>query len=449
MLGCGRDLMRMSRGILDGIRSANVDEWRNSPNFKLEDASAEMSVFGLLKKILPFAIPAFLAPSIFGFDNGEIGRLPPMGFNTWNRFFCDINEQLIHDTATLMKSKGFLDAGYKYINLDDCWLQRDRGADGHLVPDSTKFPSGMKNLTHFLNGLGFKAGIYEDLGTQTCAGFAGSLNHELTDARDFVNWGFEYAKIDNCNSGGYKGSNEQRFKRWSDALTQVHRETGVWMYYSFVEWQGFDAWLWGKNVANTWRMYDDIFDNWPRVVEIVNNASFIGDYTNFYGRNDLDMLENGNGDLTIAEQRSHFTIWALTKSPLLVGTDISKLSQESTDILLNKEIIAINQDNVIGDPVKPFFWGRNPDHTWDPTFPAQYWSGYYGDKKHTVIMYINFNDRTVDLNFTLSRSPHLKGDKTYKVYDLWKHQDVGIAKDFFFGRDVASHDVRAYVFTEQ
>lgn len=170
-------------------------------------------------------------------------------------------------------------------------------------------------------------------------------------------WLLIVRKIDNCFGEGYGGPHEERFRRWSDALTQVHKETGIWMYYSFVEWQSFDAWEWGGRVANTWRskylnqwlytglnflaVYDDINFDWPRVVEILNNASFIGDYTNFYGRNDLgesamclfawstllihiaDMLENGNGDYTLAEQRTHFTAWALTKSPLLVGTDVS------------------------------------------------------------------------------------------------------------------------------
>ncbi|PPQ64085.1 hypothetical protein CVT24_008898, partial [Panaeolus cyanescens] len=390
--------------------------------------------------------------------------------NRWNRFACNINETLIQSTAQQMKDLGFLAAGYNYVNIDDCWLTKSRSADGHLVADPIKFPNGMKKVADYLHGLGFKAGVIvltpensfvkeltatsptmvqEDLGSTTCAGFAGSLYHELTDARDFVAWGYDYAKIDNCDSYGFSGSNEQRFRRWKDALVQVQAETGKMMYYSFVEWNSFDAWKWGPDVANAWRIFDDIQPNWPRITAILNNASFIGDYSNFYGHNDLDMLENGNGQLTLAEQRSHFTAWALTKSPLLIGTDFSKLSKESIEILLNPEIIAINQDSVIGEPLKPFFWGKNPDHTWDPSFPAQYWSGYFQDKKHTAVMYINFNERTVDLNFTLSRSPHLRADKKYAVRDLWKHQDKGVISDFFFDGGIGSHDVRAYIFTEQ
>ncbi|KAF9055972.1 glycoside hydrolase [Panaeolus papilionaceus] len=381
--------------------------------------------------------------------NNGIQKVPPMGFNTWNRFACNINETLIQSTAQQMKNLGFLAAGYNYVNIDDCWLTKSRTADGHLIPDPTRFPNGMKKVADYLHNLGFKAGIYQDQGTATCAGFAGSLYHELTDARDFVAWGYDYAKIDDCNSYSFVGTKEQRFQRWKDALIQVQQETGKMMYYSFVEWVSFDAWKWGANVANAWRIYDDIQPNWGRITAILNNASFIGDYSNFYGHNDLDMLENGNGQLTLAEQRSHFTAWALAKSPLLIGTDFSKLSKESIEILLNPEIIAINQDPVIGEPLKPFFWGKNPDHTWDPSFPAQYWSGYYKDQKHTAVMYINFNDRTVDLNFTLSRSPHLRGDKKYAVRDLWKHQDKGVISNFFFDGGIASHDVRAYIFTEQ
>ncbi|TFK41875.1 glycoside hydrolase family 27 protein [Crucibulum laeve] len=382
--------------------------------------------------------------------NNGVQKAPAMGFNTWNRFACNINETLIRDTATQMKNLGFLAAGYSYINIDDCWNTKARDVNGLLVPDATKFPNGMKNLTDFLHDLGFKAG--EDQGITTCAGFAGSLNHELTDARTFVNWGFDYIKVNRCNilpTGSFQGTNEARFKRWTDALEQVQAETGKMLFYSLVEWSSFDAWVWGPNVSNSWRMYDDIQPNWPRITQILNNASFIGNFSNFYGHNDLDMLENGNGALTLAEQRSHFTAWALAKSPLLIGTDVSKLSQDAITILTNPEIIAINQDTAIGEPLKPFFWGKNPDNTWDPTFPAQYWSGYYKDQKHTAVMYLNFNERTVDLNFTFSHSPHLRADKKYTVRDLWKHQDKGIFGSFFFDGSIPSHDVRAYIFTEQ
>ncbi|KAF8167401.1 glycoside hydrolase family 27 protein [Crassisporium funariophilum] len=401
-------------------------------------------LFPTLVNVIQLA--TIVVPGALAWNNG-VQKTPAMGFNTWNRFACSINETLIRNTATQMKQLGLLAAGYNFINIDDCWLTTQRSSSGHLVPDPVKFPSGMKALTDFLHGLGFKAGIYQDQGTTTCAGFAGSLNHELTDARDFVDWGFEYVKIDNCNSN-FVGTDEARFRRWTDALIQVQRETGKMMFYSFVEWQSFDAWVWGNSIANSWRMYDDIEANWPRITGILNNASFIGDFSNFWGHNDLDMLENGNGALTLAEQRSHFTAWALAKSPLLIGTDISALSAESLAILTNSEIIAINQDTVIGEPLKPFFWGKNPDHTWDPSFPAQYWSGYYKDQQHTAIMYINFNDRTVDLNFTLSHSPHLNGNKRYAVRDLWKHEDKGDVSNFFFDGSIASHDVRAYIFTE-
>ncbi|KAF8899110.1 glycoside hydrolase family 27 protein [Infundibulicybe gibba] len=397
-------------------------------------------------------LPALLMLAITlgtsAWDNG-VQKTPAMGFNTWNRFACQISETLIRQTATQMKELGFLAAGYNYVNIDDCWNTGSRDASGQLVVDSTKFPSGMKNLTNFLHGLGFKAGIYEDQGTKTCAGFAGSLNHELTDARTFVDWGFDYAKIDNCNGDGFPGSNAERFKRWTDALIQVKKETGKMLFYSLVEWQSFDAWTWAPAIANSWRMYDDIGANWRSITNILNTASFIGQYSNFYAHNDLDMLEIGNGALTLAEQRSHFTAWALAKSPLLIGTDFSKLSQDSIKILLNPEIIAINQDTTIGEPLKPFFWGKNPDGTSDPNFPAQYWSGYWKDVKHTAIMYINFNERTVDLNFTFARSPHLKADKEYAVRDLWKHEDKGVYGNYFFDGSIPSHDVRAYIFTEQ
>ncbi|KAG6919034.1 hypothetical protein DXG01_009744 [Tephrocybe rancida] len=346
--------------------------------------------------------------------NNGVQKTPAMGFNTWNRFACNINETLIRDTAAQMDQLGFLAAGYTFVNIDDCWNTKSRDSLGKLVVDSKKFPTwALRQEYVFITRPGssgsrvhqdlcisaisstqastntFPIDAQEDQGLTTCAGFSGSLDHELTDARTFVEWGFDYIKvfqfldpfgwqvippqIDNCDSGSFQGTNAQRFKRWTDALNQVQEESGKMLFYSLVEWQSFDAWTWAPPIANSWRMYDDIQPNWSRITQILNNASFIGDYTTFYAHNDLDMLENGNGALTLEEQRSHFTAWAFAKSPLLIGTDFSQLSEDSIAILTNPEIIAVNQDIAIGEPLKPFFWGKNPDGTWDPSFPAQYW----------------------------------------------------------------------------
>ncbi|KZW00774.1 glycoside hydrolase family 27 protein [Exidia glandulosa HHB12029] len=396
-------------------------------------------------------LPLFALSSLFlsarAWNNG-VAKLPPMGFNTWNRFQCGINETLMRDTAQAMLDLGFLAAGYNYVNLDDCWHLQDRDADGKLQVDSSKFPSGLNALTDYLHSLGFLAGIYEDEGTATCGGFAGSLGHEETDARSFVDWGFDFAKIDNCNSGDYPGTDAQRFSQWHDALKKVQADTGKMLVYTLVKWQGFDSWYWAPQISNAWRIFDDIQPNWGRIKEIINKASFIGQYARFYAHNDLDMLEVGNGgeDLSLNEERSHFTAWAMTKSPLLLGTDLSALSKEQIEILTNPEIIAINQDDQIAAPVQPFFWGKNLDGTDDPSFPAQYWSGYFQNTSTTAIMYLNFNDNPVDLNFTFDQSPHLDPDAKYAVRDLWKHRDLGEFAQFFFDAGVDTHDVRAYLF---
>jgi len=232
-------------------------------------------------------------------------------------------------------------------------------------------------------------------------------------------------------------------------LNMLHEKTGGMFAYSLVEWPSFDAWTWGPAIANSWRIYDDIQPNWQRIMEILNNASFIGNFTDFYAHNDLDMLEIGNGDLTLAEQRSHFTAWALNKSPLLIGTNLSLISNDSVEILKNQEVLAINQDQFVGTPLTPFFWGRNLDGTWDPEFPAQYWSGFFGANSQTAIMYINVNNDTEDLGFQFSQSPHLKADATYSVRDLWAHEEKGLFTGSFSETGIESHDVRAYLFKEQ
>lgn len=375
------------------------------------------------------AFAAALAPlSVLALDNG-VGKLPAMGYNAWNAFQCNVDESLILETATLMKSLGLLEAGYSRINLDDCYALKNRSSSGEIVADPAKWPSGMKTLTSKVKALGFEMGIYSDSGWFTCAGYPGSYSNEAKDIETFSSWGFSYLKYDNCaipfdsvTREGIQG----RYQRMADAIANLAAKTrSTPFYFSLCAWGWDQVWLWGKAQGQSWRTTGDIAAQWDALMNIVNFNSFITSNSDFYGHNDLDMLQLGNGGLTYHEARSHWTAWALMKSPLLIGTNLSAITPDVLGILTNEEIIAINQDPVVGQSITPFRWGINPDWTSNSSFPAQYWSGQ--TKDGVVFMLLNTLNETASMSFNLTESWAIRAGRQYHVRDLWAHTDNGTA----------------------
>ncbi|KAK0454132.1 glycoside hydrolase [Desarmillaria tabescens] len=392
--------------------------------------------------ILGAAIP--LLSSVYALDNG-VGRLPVLGYNTWNAYQCNIDEDLLLTTANLMKSLGLLDVGYNQLNIDDCYAERNRSAAGDIIADTVRFKGGMKNLTDQIHALGFKTGIYSDSGWYTCAGYPGSYQNELRDLETFSDWGFDYLKYDNCAIPYDEITREGivgRYQRMADAVVQVQRSTkNQPILLSLCEWGWSQVWLWGKQFGQSWRTTGDIAPEWNSLANIINFNSFLTQATDFYGRNDLDMLQLGNGNLTFDESKSHFTAWALMKSPLLIGTNLSAITNETLSIFKNKEILAINQDPVVGASISPFRWGINPDWTSNSSFPAQYWSGPTQDG--TVFMLLNTLDEPSTLFFNLTESPWIRAGRQYSVRDLWTHTENGTAVRNFTAYDVPAHGVVA------
>ncbi|KDQ53302.1 glycoside hydrolase family 27 protein [Jaapia argillacea MUCL 33604] len=382
-------------------------------------------------------------------ENG-VGRLPILGYNTWNYYQCNIDENLIIQTASLMQSLGLQAAGYNHVHLDDCWAMKNRSSNGSLVPDTTRFAGGFNNMTDQLHAMGFQAGIYSDSGWYTCAGYPGSFMYEEQDAMTFQNWGFDYLKYDNCaipyddiiQQGTYG-----KYQRMSDAISWLANSTGLPpLIFSLCEWGWSQVWLWGATVGQSWRTTGDIGPDWYSLTNIINVNSFLTQATDFYGRNDLDMLQLGNGNLTFDEAKSHFTAWALMKSPLLIGTNLSNITTETLSILTNSEILAINQDPVVGTSISPFSWGVNPDFTYNSTYPAQYWSG--PSQNGTVFMLINVLDEPSDMFFNLTQSPWIRAGRQYAVRDLWAHTDNGTAVRNFTATAVPPHGVVALLMTD-
>ncbi|KAJ7735747.1 glycoside hydrolase [Mycena metata] len=389
-----------------------------------------------------------LSTSVVALNNG-VARLPVLGYNTWNAYQCNIDQDLMLTTATLMKSLGLLDAGYHYVNIDDCYAEKNRTASGDIIPDKIRFPN-ITAMTDQIHALGFKTGIYSDSGWFTCAGYPGSFQNELRDATTFQNWGFDYLKYDNC-AIPYDDIIRQgmvgKYQRMADALEQLAATSKKPPFiFSLCEWGWSQVWLWGKNFGHSWRVTGDIAPQWDSLAAIINFNSFITQGTDFYGHNDMDMLQLGNGGLTFDEAKSHWTAWALMKSPLLIGTNLSAITPDILGILKNTEILAINQDPVVGESISPFRWGINPDWTSNSSFPAQYWSG--PTQSGTVFMLLNTLNEPATMFFNLTESPWIRAGIQYSVRDLWTHTNNGTAVRNFTATDVPAHGVVALLLKE-
>jgi alpha-galactosidase len=289
--------------------------------------------------------PASAPPAKFE----ELARTPQLGWNSWNTFACDINEKLIRETADAMVSSGMREAGYVYVNIDDCW-HGERDAKGFIQADPVRFPSGIKALADYVHGKGLKLGIYSDAGAYTCNGKAGSRGYEYQDAMTYAEWGVDYLKYDWCHTEGLSAPGAYATMR--DAL----RKAGRPILFSLCEWGDNKPWDWAKNVGHSWRTTGDIYPCWDcefyrgtwaslGVLTILDKQETLG-LRKFSGPghwNDMDMLEVGKG-MTEDEDKAHFSIWAMMNSPLIAGNDIRSMSETTRKILTNRAIIALNQD---------------------------------------------------------------------------------------------------------
>ena len=276
--------------------------------------------------------------------------LPPMGWNSWNKFQCNISEDFIKRTADAMVSTGMKDAGYQYINIDDCWSIESaaRDANGALQPDPTRFPNGIKPIADYVHGLGLKMGIYGDRGSETCGHRAGSGGHEAQDAATFASWGIEYLKYDNCpDPGPNPGPTIQpEYQAMRDALDGAGRP----IVYSICAWSFYE---WANTMGNLQRTTTDIKNEWPSIVANINSNQAVAAYAGPNHWNDPDMLEVGNSDngaglVTDVENQSHFALWAIASAPLIAGNNLFdvNMSDATKATLTNKEVIAIDQDGM-------------------------------------------------------------------------------------------------------
>lgn len=269
---------------------------------------------------------------------------PPMGWNSWNRFGCDINETVIRGAADAMVASGMKDAGYQYIVIDDCW-HGARDAHGDIQPDPARFPSGIKALGDYIHSKGLKFGIYSDVGDKTCGGRPGSRGHEYQDAAQYAAWGVDYLKYDWCNAGTMDG--HAAYLTMANAL----RASGRPIVFSMCEWGTNKPWLWARNIGNLWRTTGDIYDAWEGhktyqsgMLDNLDLQVGLDGYAGPGHWNDPDMLEVGNGGMSDSEYRAHFSLWAILAAPLIAGNDLSAMTPATKAILTNREVIAVDQD---------------------------------------------------------------------------------------------------------
>ncbi|XP_072450972.1 alpha-galactosidase A [Chiloscyllium punctatum] len=308
--------------------------------------------------LLPLLIVVLtLATGISSLDNG-LAPTPTMGWLHWERFLCNvdceedphncISEQLYMQMADIMAAEGWKDVGYSYVCIDDCWLASTRDANHRLQPDPKRFPSGMKKLADYVHSKGLKLGIYQDVGTYTCAGYPGSYGYYELDAQTFADWGVDLLKFDGCNFINLDIMIEG-YKNMSLALNKTGRDivySCEWPFYlwPFKEPNYTDI----KKYCNHWRNYGDIDDSWGSVKTIIdwtaNHQSLIAPVAGPGGWNDPDMLVIGNFGLSRDQQMTQMALWAIMAAPLLMSNDLRNIDADSKALLQNRYVIAINQD---------------------------------------------------------------------------------------------------------
>ncbi|MBB6251765.1 glycoside hydrolase family 27 protein [Nitrospirillum iridis] len=352
---------------------------------------------------------------------------PPMGWNTWNKFGCEINEEVIRKAADALVATGMAGAGYKYVVIDDCW-HGGRDAHGDMQADPVRFPSGLKALADYIHSKGLKFGIYSDAGKMTCGKRPGSLGHEYQDAAQYAAWGVDYLKYDWCYTGTLDA--KAAYTLMSDAL----RASGRDIVFSMCEWGTAKPWLWAQNVGNLWRSTGDIYDGWQGkktyslgVMDIVDLQADLYPYAGPGHWNDPDMLEVGNGGMTDTEYRSHFSLWALMAAPLIAGNDLTTMSPATKAILTNAEVIAVDQDPLGAQ-------GRRVAKQGDLEVWARPLAS--GDRA-VVLLNRGVAPAKITVNWTDLGFP---AKVPAKVRDLWLAKDQGTVKGAYTA-EVASHGV--------
>jgi alpha-galactosidase len=367
-------------------------------------------------------------PTAQGQKFEKLALTPPMGWNSWNRFAADINEALIRQTADAMVSSGMRDAGYLYVNIDDCWHGK-RDSLGFIHPDPERFPSGMKSLADYVHSKGLKLGLYSDAGSMTCGGRPGSRGHEYQDAVTYARWGIDYLKYDWCNTEALNA--EGAYTTMRDAIFSAGRP----IVFSLCEWGNNQPWTWGKKVGHLWRTTGDITACWDcevnhgtwsswGVLRILDMQKNLRVHAGPGHWNDPDMMEVGNG-MAVNEDRGHFSMWCMLAAPLIAGNDIRTMSAETAGILTNRDVIAVDQDSLGVQGFK--YSAADSLEIWFKPLVRGDWAMCVlnrGVRLRTV----SFDWKKEQVADSLSRREARFGSSAYRLIDLWTKKDFGTTR---------------------
>ncbi len=394
-----------------------------------------------MKRILLIVLIASVSVNIvYGQKFEQLAKRPPMGWNSWNKFGCDVNEKLIRETADAMVASGMKEAGYEYVNIDDCWHGK-RDDLGFIQPDPERFPSGMKALADYIHSKGLKLGIYSDAGWKTCGGRPGSRGYEFQDALTYAKWGVDYLKYDWCNTEALNA--EGAYLTMRDALYA----TGRPIVFSMCEWGSNKPWEWGSKVGHLWRTTGDVYNcfdcvkdhgTWKSwgVMQILDMQKGLRQYAGPGHWNDPDMLEVGNG-MSVNEDRAHFSMWCMLAAPLISGNDLRTMSDETRRILTNHEVIAVDQD---GLGIQGFqYSAKDGVEIWFKPLSNGDWAMVILNRS-TEGRRVSFDWKSENVTDTLSNRGAGFNTTTYKLRDLWAGRDAGTTERTL-SADVPPHDV--------
>ena len=350
----------------------------------------------------------------------SLSLTPQMGWSSWNNFQGNINEDIIKSIADAMVASGLKDAGYTYINIDDCWHGK-RDADGFIQADPKHFPHGIKALADYVHSRGLKLGIYSDAGSETCAGRPGSLGHEYQDALQYARWGIDYLKYDWCNTTNVNAQGAYQLMR--DALQAAGRP----IFFSMCEWGDNHPWRWAKGIGDSWRIGPDIwcsFDStrvFPTyiqcsVIDCINHNDSLRSYAGPGHWNDPDMLEVGNG-LSANQDRAHFTMWCMMASPLILGNDVRNMSDETKAILTNRDLIAIDQDK-LGVQGLRFLIREGLEYWFKPLSNGDWAMTIFNPTRQSLSCSLNWQDFNLTDEEVSKRSTAFD-QNVYKIKNLW------------------------------
>ena len=356
-----------------------------------------------------------------------LAATPPMGWNSWNQFGCDINESLIRETADAMVERGLKSAGYDHVIIDDCWQAANRSSSGELQADPARFPSGIKALADYVHARGLKFGIYTSVGNVTCQGRPGSQGHEWQDAKLFASWGVDYVKDDFC----HRPSKLWPFTWWPwwkyrphyEAMSAALRAADRPIVLGLCNWGWSHVWEWAGSIAESWRTTMDISPHWSSVMSILDQQIGKERYAGPGHWNDPDMLEVGVHPLTETESRAHFSLWAILAAPLIAGNDLRNMPDSIQRILTAPEVLAVDQDpagiqgTLVSSRARLQVWARPLAGT------------RVGDARERAVVLLNRRRSPKKITVRFSALGMTAASAT--IRDLWERTDLGIFQDSY------------------